>query len=141
MFWWWDELDRQDAYGHYKPLAAFLKDVSFAGLNPARAIVSKGQLRVLGYRGSDRAYIWLFNPQATWWNLVMEKQQPAEVKNAVVEIGGLTPGGYAVEWWDTFEGKAIASEQVSFTQEGALRIPVRPFSRDVACKVKLITSH
>jgi hypothetical protein len=140
MFWWWDQLDRQDAYGHYKPLATFLKDVSFAGLNPARAIVSKGQLRVLGYQGGDRAYIWLFNPQATWWNLVMEKQQPGEIKNAVVEIGGLTPGGYAVEWWDTFEGKVIASEQVSITQ-GALRIPVRPFSRDIACKIKFVSSH
>jgi hypothetical protein len=102
--------------------------------------VSKGQLRVLGYQGSDRAYIWLFDPQATWWNLVMEKQQPAEIKNAVVEIEGLTPGGYVVEWWDTFEGKVIESGQVSVKQ-GALRIPVRPFSRDVACKIKLVGSH
>ncbi|MHC4282357.1 MAG: apiosidase-like domain-containing protein [Planctomycetota bacterium] len=33
MFWWWDQLDRQDAYSHYKPLADFLADVSFS---PAR---------------------------------------------------------------------------------------------------------
>src|SRR4030065_2204753 len=34
MFWGWDELDRQDGYGHYKPLAAIPRDVSCAALQP-----------------------------------------------------------------------------------------------------------
>jgi len=135
MFWWWDQLDRQDAYHHYRPLAEFLADVSFAELRQLKATASNEQLRLLGYQGSDRAYLWLFNPKATWWNLVIDKKQPAHIKAATVEIQGLTPGVYSIEWWHTHEGKVIRNERISFTQ-GPLRISVPSFSRDIACKVK-----
>jgi hypothetical protein len=150
MFWWWDQLDRQDAYGHYRPLAAFLADVSFEGLQQTRATVfslgvlkDNEQLCLLGYQGNDSAYVWLFNPQATWWNLVIEKQrqgasplgQPTEIKGTTINIQGLQPGDYRVEWWHTYEGKIIEKEQVSF-MGGALRVLVPPFSRDIACKIR-----
>ncbi|MHC4603545.1 MAG: apiosidase-like domain-containing protein, partial [Planctomycetota bacterium] len=135
MFWWWDQLDRQDAYGHYRPLAAFLANVSFAGLQETRATASNEHLCLLGYQGSDRAYVWLFNSKATWWNLVIEKQQPTEIKGTTIEIQGLQPGDYRVEWWHTYEGKIIEEERVSLT-EGLLHVSVPPFSRDIACKIE-----
>jgi len=135
MFWWWDQFDRQDAYHHYKPLASFLTDVSFAGLEQLRAKVSPAEIRLLGYQGNDRAYIWLFNPQAAWWNLVVEKQQLEKIKGATIEIEGLRPGKYRVEWWHTYEGKVIASEQLALGG-GPLDIAVPPFSRDIACKIR-----
>jgi hypothetical protein len=135
MFWWWDQLDRQDAYGHYKPLAAFLADLSFSGMGAINAIVSDERLRLLGYQSTDRAYIWVFNPQSTWWNLVIDKKQPTEVKGATIELQGLQPGDYRVEWWNTYEGKIIRSERVSLAN-GALRVSVPPFSRDIACKIR-----
>jgi len=142
MFWWWDQLDKQDAYGHYRPLAAFLADVSFEGLrqiNPMdslrRATASNKQLRLLGYQGSDRAYVWLFNPQAAWWNLVSEKKQPMQIKETTIEIQGLRPGDYRVEWWHTYEGRLIKKEHISF-MEGPIRVSVPAFSRDIACKIR-----
>ena len=134
MFWWWDQLDRQDAYGHYRPLAAFLADVSFAGLRQITATASKKQLRLLGCQGNDRAYVWLFNPQATWWNLVIEKQQPSEIEETTINIQGLKPGSYRVEWWHTYEGRLVKEDRVSF-REGPLSIMVPPFTRDIACKI------
>ena len=95
FFWWWDQLDRQDAYGHYRPLAAFLADVSFSGLHKLKATSSKQQLHLFGYQGNDCAYIWLFNPQAMWWNLVIEKQRPSEIKGTTINIQGLDPGDIA----------------------------------------------
>jgi len=135
LFWWWDQLDRQDAYRQYQPLAAFLADVSFTGLGELKANASGEQLRLLGYQGNDRAYLWLFDPQATWWNIVIEKQKPAEIKDTTIEIQGLQPGTYIVEWWHTHEGKVIQKEQVSFSQ-GPLRVSIPPFSRDIACKIR-----
>jgi hypothetical protein len=135
MFWWWDQLDRQDAYHHYQPLSAFLTDVSFAGLQQLRAKISPAEIRLLGYQGNDRAYIWLFNPQAAWWNLVVEKEQLEKIKGATIEIEGLRPGKYRVEWWHTYEGKVIASEQLALGG-GPLDIAVPPFSRDIACKIR-----
>lgn len=134
MFWWWDQLDRQDAYGHYRSLALFLTDVSFAGLEKIKATASDAQIRPMGYQGSNCAYLWLCNRQAIWWNLVVEKRQPAEIRDATVEIQSLDPGSYHVQWWHTFEGRTIRKERVSLS-EGAMRISVPPFSRDIACKI------
>lgn len=134
MFWWWDQLDRQDAYGHYKPLADFLADVSLAGLRKLKADASDKQLRLLGYQGSDRAYLWLFNQKAAWSNIIIEKNQPAEIKDATISVPGLQPGTYTVEWWNTHEGRVIQKQHVSHTA-GTLKINVPPFNRDIACKI------
>jgi len=133
MFWWWDQLDRQNAYHHYRPLAAFLADVSFAGLKQLRAKTS-GDIRPLGYQGNDCAYVWLFNPEATWWNLVVEKRPPAQIKDVTIEVQGLQPGNYRVEWWDTYEGRIIKKESIS-ARGGSLTLMVPPFGRDIACKI------
>jgi hypothetical protein len=135
LFWWWDQLDRQDAYGHYRPLAAFLADVSFAGLQQPRATTSDDQLRLFGYQGNNRAYIWIFNTQATWWNRVIANKQPVPITRAAIEIQGLQPGNYRLEWWSTYEGKIIRTERVSLV-EGPLHISVPSFSGDIACKIR-----
>jgi len=136
QFWWWEQLDQQDAYRHYKPLAAFLADVPFttAGLRDLSATVSKANVRPVGLQGADRAYVWLFNPQATWWNLVVEKATPETIQGAILEIQGLTPGTYKIHWWDTHEGKVLQQTTGSPTA-GVLRVEVPAFARDIACKV------
>jgi hypothetical protein len=89
----------------------------------------------LGYQGSNCAYIWLSNPQATWWNQVIEKKRPSEIKGATIDIQGLDPGDYRVEWWHTRKSKIITESRISF-KAGPLRISVPTFSRDIACKIK-----
>jgi len=135
MFWWWEQLDARDAYGHYRPLAAYLADVSFAGLKQTEAVATKGKLRVLGYQGGDRAYLWLFHPKATWWNIVIDKQEPEDVEGVLLEVPGLAAGGYTVEWWDTSRGAVTGRQRVSAGQ-GVLRVSVPAFSRDIACKIR-----
>lgn len=134
MFWWWDQLDRQDAYHHYHPLTEFFADASLTGLNSTHAAAADGRYRWLGYTGKARAYLWIANTQATWWNQVIDKKQPATIEGATIEIANLRPGDYRLEWWDTYEGKIIRRERASMN-EGSLRIPVPSFSRDIACKI------
>jgi hypothetical protein len=134
MFWWWELLDQQNDYRHYKPLAAYLKGISFAGLRPIDAAISSDQLRVLGYQGDDCAYLWISDGRATWWNLIAENKQPEPVKDATIEIRGLRDGTYRAEWWDTNEGKTIRTEQISCAN-GRLHTPVPSFTRDIACKI------
>jgi len=136
LFWWWEQLEVQDCYHHYRPLAKFLADVPFttAGLKETSASISAENVRVLGLQGKDCAYLWLFNPQATWGNLVVQKSTPAEIKSATLKIPDLTPGRYRVTWWDTHRGEVLQQQEVSATQQ-PLQLPVPPFSRDVACKI------
>lgn len=135
MFWWWGTLEAMDAYGHYRPLAEFLRDVPFttAGLKNTGATAGDG-LRVLGLQGKDFACLWLFDPRATWWNIVVEKKTPPEVRGATLEVPGLAPGSYRITWWDTRRGKTV-KEAKSSAAKGTLRLRVPAFSRDVACKI------
>jgi hypothetical protein len=135
MFWWWELLDQQSAYRHYRPLSAFLTDVCFAGLRKTDATVSDEQLRFLGYHGDDCAYIWISDRRATWWNQIAKNIQPESVIDATIEIRGLRDGTYQVEWWDTYEGKTIGTGQLS-CMGAQIQIPVPTFSRDIACKIK-----
>ncbi len=134
MFWWWDQLDRQDAYHHYRPLATFLADVSPVGLQPTTATTSESRLRIVGLQGETRAYLWLVNRQATWWNLVVNKGQPVPIDTATITIEGLGRGNYTVLWWDTNEGQPVSRQTVS-PDLGRLQLAVPPFTRDLACKI------
>jgi len=134
MFWWWELLDQQNDYRHYGPLSAFLADVCFAGLRQTNATAYGERLRVLGYQGDDCAYLWISDSQATWRNQIVDKKQPVPVADAAIEIPRLRPGKYHLEWWDTYEGRTIRTEQVSCT-ESRLQISVPSFSRDIACRI------
>jgi hypothetical protein len=149
MFWWWDQLDRQNAYGHYRPLARFLAPrlhggelapaeagVSFAGLHELKATASDQRLRLLGYQAENCAYLWVSDKDATWWNRVVDKKQPTSVESATIEIQGLAPGNYRLEWWDTSTGNIIQTEQISGSQ-GSLHITIPSFSGDIACKIQI----
>ncbi|MEN6334004.1 MAG: DUF5060 domain-containing protein [Phycisphaerales bacterium] len=134
MFWWWESLDQQNAYRHYKPLAAFLADMRPAGLQPTIATTSEPRIRIVGQQGEDRAYLWLFDRQATWWSLVVEKHQPALIDSATITLDGLKPGRYTVLWWDTKEGIPAGRQNVA-AEAGRLELTAPPFTRDLACKV------
>ncbi len=134
MFWWWDQLDRQDAYRHYKPLATFLTGFSPAGLRPTTATTSEPRLRILGQQANDRAYLWLANRRAVWWNLVVEKRPPQPIDSAQITVEGLEPHSYVVLWWDTQEGEPISKQTIA-PDGGRLQLAVPPFTRDIACKI------
>ncbi len=137
MFWWWEVLDQQDLYRHYKPLAEFLADLHPAGLRPAAVTTSEPRLRIVGQQTDNRAHLWLVARQATWWNLVVEKRRPDPIASATVAVEGLRPGEYAILWWDTQEGVATARQIVS-SENGRLTATAPPFVRDLACKIVAI---
>lgn len=134
MFWWWEVLDQQDAYRHYKPLATFLSDLRPAGLQPAAVATSEPRLRILGQQSLDRTYLWLVNRDATWWNLVAEKRQLDSIASATITVDVLQGGAYRVAWWDTSEGVPVSRQTVS-AAEGRLELTVPSFTRDLACKI------
>jgi hypothetical protein len=135
MFWWWELLDPMDAYPQYSPLAKFMADVPLdAGLEATEARVTGAQVRVVGLQGRDGAYLWLFNPQATWWNQVVQKQTPGEVVSARLEVPKLAAGTYLVVWLDTDRGTVVAEREATL-ETGSLTVDVPRFSGDIACKL------
>ena len=133
--WWWEDIHKKDMYHHYRPVAAYVADIPFttAGLQASSATCDKG-MRVVGLQGEGRAYLWISDPGAAWWRIAEEGAQPAAVTGATLAIYGLRPGSYAVQWWDTREGKVIKQESAK-SASGPLKLAVPQFSRDIACKV------
>jgi hypothetical protein len=136
FFWWWDTLDKMNVYPQYRPLAAFVADIPFntGRLQPVALATGKSQGRVMALQGPARVDGWIFNPQATWWNLVVDKKTPAEIKGDTVAFNGLEPGNYRLEWWDPHAGKKL-QEQAAQVSGGKLQVAVPPFTRDIAFKL------
>lgn len=135
LFWWWELLDPMDAYSHYAPLAKFMADVPLdSGLEATSARVAGNDIRVIGLQGRDCVYLWLFNPQATWWSQVVDKKTPGAIVSARLEVPQLAAGSYRVVWWDTERGTARHEDRLK-QEAGKLTIVVPPFSRDVACRI------
>jgi hypothetical protein len=136
LFWWWDRLDRRNVYPQYRPLAEFLAGIPWttARLEQTSATTSAQQVRLVGLQGPDRAYLWLFNPQAAWSSVVIQQATPTPISGATLEIKGLAPGTYRVQWCDTSQGKTIREERLS-PSAGTLRAEVPTFARDIACKI------
>lgn len=136
LFWWWDQLDRMDAYPHYRPLAAFLEDVVFTegALKKTTASVTPAGPRVVGLQGKDRAFLWVYDPRAVWVGSVEKGVRPEPREGGTLEIQELARGTYRVQWWDTREGRPLLEES-RHADAGLLRLPLPGFQRDVACKV------
>lgn len=140
MFWWWEVLDQMDAYQHYRPLAQFLADIPWTtdSLVPVQAEVEGAPLHVMGLVGRSGAYVWLRNPQSTWYATVVEKKPPAPIQQAVLHLRALPPGKYRIQWWDPWTGKVLAEIQTA-VPEGVAQLTVPsniPLQRDIACKLR-----
>jgi hypothetical protein len=136
LFWWWDRLDARDHYRHYRPLADFLADVPWttAHLQQTTATASGRAVRLVGLQGEDRAYLWLFDPQASWDNVVIRQHKPEAQGGVQLAVPGLKAGTYRVQWWDTRTGKTIQQDDVQ-VRDAPLRAEAPQWQCDIACKI------
>jgi hypothetical protein len=135
MFWWWETLDQNDLYPHYRPLANYLAGVPFTtAAFQSLTLSTEKQARVLAWRGRDQACLWIHHPQATWWNAVAENKPVPHSPEDALTLAGLAPGNYDVEWWDTKSGQVTQRARTGSGAEG-LRLAVPPYTGDVACKL------
>ncbi len=139
MFWWWEQLDRQDGYQHYKPLAAFMagEPLGIEPVSPIQPAANLPRCRVLGLRGTHRVLLWLFDTDTNWHRSLVEKKPPERVSEVQIRLTGLTAGKWKLQWWDTRTGKPFAERTISVSgQETALTAPA--FERDLAAKLSYL---
>lgn len=136
MFWWWERLDQQDGYRHYKPLAAFLagEPLGIEPVSPIQPDAGATRFRVLGLRGTHRVLLWLFDTDTNWHRTLVEKKPPERASNVQIRLTGLTAGQWKLQWWDTRAGKPFAERTISVSErETVLTAPV--FERDLGAKL------
>ena len=135
LFWWWDQLDRMNAYPHYAPVARFAQEIPF-GKEELRPVVwedERSGIRVLGLVGQSKSAFWIIRPNGTWLSHVRGEAPPRE-EPAEISLPGLTPGKYRVTWWDPWLGQPGGTGTVTISSsQNQVRTP--KFTRDIAAVV------
>jgi len=138
MFWWWDRLDRMDAYPNYRPVAGFAEVIPFTRktLQPVVGRDDRAGLRVLGLAAEGCGYYWIVRDRGTWLSRLRGEGLP-ESAPATVTLPGLAPGHYQVTWWDTWKGVKVMTESLDVQSEGeAGKVRTPAFATDIAVQVE-----
>jgi hypothetical protein len=137
MFWWWERLDERNVYPLYRPVSRFIADVPWNGgeVRPLVARCSDEHVRMVGLRAGNRAWLWLFDPAASWAHVVTEGKTPPERAGLTLDLADYPAQNYRVAWWDTRRGEVLRRETVHTT--ATLHLAVPTFRGDIACRVGL----
>ncbi|MBM3883277.1 MAG: hypothetical protein FJ387_26790 [Verrucomicrobia bacterium] len=136
MTWWWESIHTANLYHHWSALAAFLKGTGIGrgDLQPTRFEDATESIWPLGVATRNEVLVWLLDRAHDWPEGVMEPN-PAPVSSAGVTLAGIDDGPWTIEWWDTLEGKRMASAE-STASNGALWLEPPPFRVDLAARLK-----
>lgn len=135
LFWWWDQLDRMNAYPHYAPVARFAQEIPFGKeeLRPTVWEDEKSGIRVMALLGRPTSAFWIIRPNGTWLSRVRGEAPPRE-EPAEISLPGLTPGKYRVTWWDPWLGQSRETDAITIlSPHNRVRTP--KFTRDIAAVV------
>lgn len=137
LFWWWEHLDERNVYPLYGSLSQFIANVPWNSgtVQPLTGKCSDEQMRVVGLRAGERAWVWLFDPAGAWKYVAVAKQAAPERTGLKLEWDGCMSSKCRVVWWDTHAGK-ILREDTALPSNGVIRLSVPPFRGDVACRVE-----
>ena len=84
--------------------------------------------------GKKAAIVWLRNEDLTW-KAVASKQVVPPVPPTVLRLGGLAPGRWRVERWDTWAGRVTDTSEIIVGSSGQVRIPMPKIVGDLALKL------
>ena len=142
MFWWWNFVDEKDLYFHYKPVALFNagedrrgKDWKLTSAVVRRGAELHGELQVLGRQNPTEAHLWVYDALIFSQNDGERYRHPPSFVGSTLEVPGLEPGKYRVEFWNTYSGKVTGIREVDH-RSGDFRVPLATVQADLAVKIK-----
>ncbi|HUT01311.1 MAG TPA: DUF5060 domain-containing protein [Phycisphaerae bacterium] len=138
LFWWFDFIEKHELDREFAALRRFMDaegprqhewnfhQVRLRGDHPR--LLDIGSL-ALAAPGATRVY--LYDKQAT--PLWVESAHLRPVPPVEVEIAGVGPGTFCVEFWDTEAGRKVEERRLD-SRGGALVLRTPPFRRDLAVR-------
>ena len=141
LLWWFQFIESDDQYWHFKALAAYHKGEERRGEGLVTRVLTADSfpkphydLAALALQGQSKAYVWVYSQSS------MEKmpspQMAPRFKDISIRLTGLNPGKYRVEVWDTYKGGLVGQPSEIATTGSSLTIPLPEFRTDCALKVK-----
>ncbi|MDD4101197.1 MAG: DUF5060 domain-containing protein [Kiritimatiellae bacterium] len=144
MFWWWQVVDEHDLYRRYTAIRNFMEGVDPRDISAKQAdavltaderadknILKKFAVVCTASPEKARGYI---HPV----RFARAGEQAPVAEHLTVEIGGVIPGLFRVEFYETKTGKVVRRFDAR-SREDRLPIPVPKFTSDCAFKINLLT--
>jgi len=140
LYWWTEDVVNEKAgYDHrneFLRLESFLKglDLAKGGYQDWAGKVSNDNIRVVGQKNVVKGcfHLWIQNKKHTWKNVIDKVETQPEA--ASIAIDGFKPGEtFLIEWWDTYTGKVIKTENKTVEKEMVLTLPFG-LTSDIAVK-------
>jgi hypothetical protein len=165
-FWWWNVIDREQLYPHYRAISNFARGEDRRGRNyrSSRALVAStfpaqpksGRTRPIATELPFRQ-AFVLSDETTLFAYVFHRElnqtrtsRPAEsfsdpsfpetMSSHLRLPYDMTPGLYVVEYWDTFRGAVIERREVALTGQEDV-IPLIAHRVDLALKAKLVAPY
>ena len=155
MVWWWNWIDDEDLYFHYKAVDRFNRDTKTGKIEDRRgknwrlasASVRHGDdphaaLRALGRQNDTEAHLWVYDALIFNNNDGQRYKSAPSFVGSVLEVKGLQHGRYRVEFYETTDVSATGKPKVqtqTVTHRGeTLGVPLLKVQVDLAVKIKRI---
>ncbi len=140
LLWWFQLIDRENLYYHFKGLAAFHRGEDRRGKNYRMSDVAVSGSGVEGaillafcLKNENSAYLWVYDRrQMLRWT---SERLAREFTGASVTVPNMPQGDYKIEIWSPCAGK-ILKEYALKNTDGSIKVTLPKFKRDVAVKIK-----
>ena len=137
MTWWWDnyvDVEPQRFYPMFGSVSRFLDGTAWHREQFRRTASTAASLTrplvTYGLQGPRRGLLWVKNDLHQW-----NSPDWAVIDDARIAVGGLAPGRWCGEWWDTWAGHETAT--FSADSVGApVSLAVPAFRGDVALRLR-----
>ncbi|MEI6236855.1 MAG: hypothetical protein WCT04_27665, partial [Planctomycetota bacterium] len=136
-YWWWLHVHFDNRYGDYTALRKFMDGEDFRpigdepAMKPVFRAVGKTALLGRAMKSDRRMYVWVYHQMTP-----LGDGDPEPVSGAKLNVGGLRPGKYRVEYWDTYKGVKTGSMDFEFVKDQAnLEIALPTVNKDIAIKI------
>ena len=146
--WWWDSyIEKRDLFPIYTPLSRYAQDedpgaqhmapITLATTTPLDEHSREGNgniLHAIALAGESAALLWIHDTGSQYGN-----RDHGEIAGATVQF--LMPDGdYTIEYWNTWGEGGISATNSATSSDDKLVLALPRFHRDIAIKVKSVTS-
>lgn len=136
MYWWRDNITKNNLYKYSKSYQAFMTGIQLDNGNytDAKTMSSNLKLRAWGQKDlvANKAHLWIDNIDSNWKNVVDGKTiSPA---SGTITVTGFKAGAYKAEWWDTTTGTVTRIDDISCVNSSII-LPINSLQSDLACKI------
>ena len=122
LYWWLDDIQKNNLYFQYKSVHDFLTGISLNNgrYQDAQAQVSAGNVRALGQKDllDGQAHVWIQNTNHTWYNVVNGVSW-GTLSGTVTLSGCAAKQTYSLTWWQFDDPGNLTTQQTSLTSDAS----------------------